>query len=1187
MSTDSQYSSRMVQNNTLPLELKIQQGHEKGFIHDLTVSPDGKFLASCSNDGTIILWEISSGRVIRTFKGHFSLDINFSSDGKYLTSAGNKKVTIWELESGKIFKTFNINGFVIKKSIHISPDNKFVSYGAKNVLKIWDIKKVKVIKTLKPIDKQMMGITAVDFSIDNKIVITGNYFSLNIWDFERGEIIGQKKGFKKAIRSVAISPDKKFVLTGLSDGTVEMWNIKNMEKVQNFKVHQNHESTTGISSFITSGVSGVTFSPDGRLVLSGSNDGSVRLWDVSTGKILIKKTMDRTSGKPFIGLALSNNGQYIFYADRAIRQLQINSGYIVKSFEGFSPSIRKIHYLADKQFAVSLSNSHRLKLWDLTKGRVIKTYKKLSGEISKNAFKISPNNKFLISASGDHTLKLYDLKNENPIYTFKGHSDTIKFVDFSPDGKLILSGSKDKSVKIWDVNSRRLNRTIKGVRFSDEGIYYNDTVLFVGFSPKSDSLFLRTSQFTKIISIKTDKTNLPYNFFFKDILPIAGGYSPSGKYFLFSKRNDENIFVLNIRKNGLVKKLPILKNFFRAPLITPNDKYLIYWSKNGSIERLDLSTMEHSGQLRFSNQQIKKITFTPNGKYLLTVSSDNNLKLWDYNNMKLKWEVNTKESSFLDFLSSSNSQRFWSVSKNGDFFLWDVMSDKPIRSFKMETLELDGEIISISDKYFLQISKNNFIKYWSAKTGQFLAIAASGDQRNWAVVTQDGRFDKSQITNGLFYVQGLNTFNLDQYFDEFYSPGLLTEVLKSGKVGKENLLVKLQQEYPAPDIEIINPKPADIRGLSIGSGHNLNTEKSTIQVKIKVTSLGGGVGQVSLYHNNKSLANAQIRGLGVSGQIDCVNTVGKKGNPALPRGESQVYCFNVQLLPGKNTLKAVAKSLKNIESSPWELIIDYKEKKAIDKPDAYFMIVGINKYKNKKYNLNYGKPDAEAIKAVLLKKGKNLFNKIHLSEIYDAKVTKQSITNTLEQIISKANPRDLFLFYYAGHGVMVDNEQGKPHFYIAPHDVTGLYREEQIWERGVSAKQLTEYTKRIQARKQLLIMDACQSGGMEDVFALRGAAEEKALKQLSRSSGIFLLASTQSEQYAYEFDKLGHGVFTYAILKGLAGEAEGSNEDGKITVRELSAYIDDKVPELTELYRGEAQWPSIYGKGQDFPILLR
>lgn len=125
----------------------------------------------------------------------------------------------------------------------------------------------------------------------------------------------------------------------------------------------------------------------------------------------------------------------------------------------------------------------------------------------------------------------------------------------------------------------------------------------------------------------------------------------------------------------------------------------------------------------------------------------------------------------------------------------------------------------------------------------------------------------------------------------------------------------------------------------------------------------------------------------------------------------------------------------------------------------------------------------------------------------------------------------------------------------------------------------------VNAQKQLVVLDACQSGGAVTSFATRGASEERAILQLARSAGTVLLASTGTEQFATEFSTLAHGVFTYALLQGLNGEADGGNpKDGKITVKELEAYLNDQVPELTKKYRGTSQYPTSYARGQDFPL---
>ena len=113
-----------------------------------------------------------------------------------------------------------------------------------------------------------------------------------------------------------------------------------------------------------------------------------------------------------------------------------------------------------------------------------------------------------------------------------------------------------------------------------------------------------------------------------------------------------------------------------------------------------------------------------------------------------------------------------------------------------------------------------------------------------------------------------------------------------------------------------------------------------------------------------------------------------------------------------------------------------------------------------------------------------------------------------------------------------------------------------------------------------------QAGAATEALALRGAAEEKALAQLARSAGVHVLASAGSEQFAAEFTELRHGVFTYVLLKGLNGSADGAPKDGKVTIYELKSYLDDQVPELTAKHKGEAQYPNTFSKGQDFPVVM-
>ncbi|MBK7939124.1 MAG: hypothetical protein IPJ82_19510 [Lewinellaceae bacterium] len=114
------------------------------------------------------------------------------------------------------------------------------------------------------------------------------------------------------------------------------------------------------------------------------------------------------------------------------------------------------------------------------------------------------------------------------------------------------------------------------------------------------------------------------------------------------------------------------------------------------------------------------------------------------------------------------------------------------------------------------------------------------------------------------------------------------------------------------------------------------------------------------------------------------------------------------------------------------------------------------------------------------------------------------------------------------------------------------------------------------------MLDACQSAGALNDAASRGAAEEKAIAQLARSTGTHWLTASGSEQFAGEFTQLGHGVYTYCLLEGLSGSADSG--DGKITVKELDAYLQSQVPEVSQKYKGTPQYPASYGFGNDFPL---
>jgi len=332
-------------------------------------------------------------------------------------------------------------------------------------------------------------------------------------------------------------------------------------------------------------------------------------------------------------------------------------------------------------------------------------------------------------------------------------------------------------------------------------------------------------------------------------------------------------------------------------------------------------------------------------------------------------------------------------------------------------------------------------------------------------------------------------------------------------------------------------------------------------IEVKIKSPGSPLAEVRFYNNGKLIKQEKIE------------------------GKKHVYAekYILPLTGGRNNLTVIAVNQLRTESDPAALHASYVHGQGLT--ELFVLSIGINEYENPAYRLNYAVNDAKAFSETLQDGASRLYFGIHEYFIKDDKANKPAITAAFEEIIAAAGPEDVFVFYYAGHGVMSVTASDVEEFYMITCNITNLYgAPEQLIERGISASDLMEFSRRIEAEKQVFVIDACHSGGALQSFAQRGAAREKAMAQLARSTGTFFLTASQDAQYANEANRLKHGLFTYALLEALLGQADSG--DNKITVNELKSYVEDRVPELSEEYQGVAQYPTSYSFGQDFPIVI-
>ncbi len=1051
------------------LETIIQKGHELAVIA-VAISPDSNYVATGSRDKSAKLWELASGREVRSFLGHEASvnSIDFSRDGKYLiTSSGDKSVRIWETSTGKeIFK--------------LEPDNE--------------------------------RLTDVALSNDDKFFVTGGYGdSARVYDFQTKKILARipvnpDKGRGYGI-SIAISPDNKWIGFGEDNRVATVYRTTDWQQVYKF------EFTEGwCGGCYTS----LVFSPDKKNFFMGSHNGPVKKYNLQNGQ-LVHQLNDKV--EELRALAISQDGKKLVVAnDKLIKIYDAESG---KEIQTINPSlteeINECTFTQSGKQVLITCDDNTTTIWDLAKNKKTGV---LTGFLNdrdkggltydqdnfwdagmakyvrfKNYLMISNNGKELIKGKFGTKVKRWDIASGKALMEYNGHKKAVLCYDLSKDGKRMVTGGGDGKIILWDTQTGDSIQSIQS---------YRQPILDIHFSEDENQITTSSWDATmKIHDLKTKKLLHYWEFQeFGSAFNVAWG---------------------------------------------PNDLYLIS-AQHKELTMWEIDSKEPVRKFIGHQDQVSSIRMSADQKSLLTASWDGSIRVWDIGTALMTKKLKAHIGAVHAAIFNDGENEVFSAGADRVIRLWSLETSSVSRTFEGHKAEVTSLVLSPDRKMLISHSVDGVTKFWDLATGKEFFEHIHFGEKEWMVKNPEGYFHGTEEARQyIHFVNGMKTYGVDQFFDEFYRPDLLPKIFQNRGSA---------DEYKGIQGKLNNSPPPVIKVATIPG-----PDATQAEVLVRITDSGTGIDNIKLFHNGKSIPidKQQIK-------------------LTLRKGESTTYRHIINLVGGTNTISASATNKDRIESDPHsvELYSDHASKSSV----CYILSVGINQYKNPKMALNYARPDAESFGKVMDEKG-NLFKNIELHNLYDGEATRTNILRKLDELSAKIHQEDVFIFYYAGHGSMVDNQ-----FFFIPTESSRLYDLSALQKEAIEASVLQEKLKNIKALKQLIVMDACQSGGSVELLATRGATEEKAIAQLSRSAGIHVMASAGSEQFATEFTELGHGLFTFLLIKALNGDADGSPKDGKVTIYELKSYLDDQVPEMTQKMKGKPQYPYTFSRGQDFPVVI-
>ncbi|KAF9126089.1 hypothetical protein BGW39_006873 [Mortierella sp. 14UC] len=419
------------------LQRHCMEGH-KGWVTSVSISPNNNMIASCGQDKAVRLWDGMTGALLFILRGHtaFVKRVSFSPSGHQIASGSDDcTVRLWDGLTGSpgpVLSGHTQSVFTLA----YAPSGQWIATGSWDArVRLWNTNTSAPLDDRNPFAGSVEAVSpssgdlnrnasshrpalschsrapssgsslnsgdhtfsfsAVVCSPDSQLIATCIAETVLLYDVDSSAFIADLRGHRNSVNCLAFSPDSKLLLSGSYDKTAQIWNVQERRSVHTLAGH-------------TEPVTAVAFSPTGHHVATGSDDHLVRIWSVRTGNLF-----------------------HILF--------------------GHSEEVRSLSYSPDRDLLHIASGGRdmTIKLWHARDGRLDRDLKGHTNTVESVSF--SNNGKQLVSGSRDGTARIWNISSGTTVQELIEHRNAVKAVAFSPNNLRVATGSWDMTVRIWDV----------------------------------------------------------------------------------------------------------------------------------------------------------------------------------------------------------------------------------------------------------------------------------------------------------------------------------------------------------------------------------------------------------------------------------------------------------------------------------------------------------------------------------------------------------------------------------------------------------------------------------------------------------------------------------------------------------------------------------------------------------------
>jgi WD40 repeat protein len=598
------------------------------------------------------------------------------------------------------------------------------------------------------------------------------------WEWHRLNYISDQslmtlRGHTSWVYCIAISPDGKRIVSGGGDGTIKIWDAATGADVMALRGHLDT-------------VHSVVFSPDGKRLVSGSWDKTIKVWDVASGVELMTLRGDGA----IWSIAISSDGKRIISggAGETIKVWDTETGEELRALRGHESIVFSLAFSPDGKHIVS-GGDNMLKVWDSVSGIELMTLHGHKQRVTSVSF--SPDGKHIVSGDENGMVKVWDAATGAEMRTLRGHDDRIRSVVFSPDGRFIVSGCRDNTVRVWDVISGDEVKNFRG---------HEDFVTSIAFTPDGKQIVSGSSDNTiKLWDITIDHEATKLLGHSGTVYSVS--FSPDGKH-IVSGGEDSTIKIWDAATGTNVMALRGHLDAVHSVVFSKDGKHLVSGSWDKTVRLWDTVTGAEILTLRGHEAGVRSVAFRPDGKSIISAGNDTTIRVWDAETGEELKTLRGHKWIVFSVAFSPDGKRIVSGGRDNMVRVWDSVSGVELITLQGHKGWVTSVSVSPDGKYIISGDEDGMVKVWDAATGAEMRTLRGHDGQIKSVAfSPDGKRIVSGSSDATIkvwdFATGAELMALRRDKDEWIYSLSFSSDGKTIVAGAGNAVVLWESEAPA------------------------------------------------------------------------------------------------------------------------------------------------------------------------------------------------------------------------------------------------------------------------------------------------------------------------------------------------------------------------------------------------------